>query len=90
MTDFDQAATQLPRDVIDRMREAVATGRWPDGRTLTDEQRQTSLQAVIAWEAVNLPPEERIGFMPTADCGSAATPQPSEVMPIRMVDQHDD
>ena len=89
MDNFAHTATQLPRDVIERMRDAVATGRWPDGRSLTDSQRQTSLEAVMAWEAVNLPPEQRIGYMPTADCSSGDLPAEPDVMPIRMVDQND-
>ncbi len=73
MTSFAATAAQLPRELIDRMREAVALGRWPDGRTLTAEQKQTTLEAVLTWEAAHLPPEQRTGHINRADCSSGAT-----------------
>lgn len=72
MTSFAETAAQLPRDVIDRMREAVELGRWPDGQALTPEQKQTSLEAVLTWEAAHLPPEQRTGHIDRAECGPGA------------------
>ncbi|WP_229147035.1 YeaC family protein [Alcanivorax sp. 1008] len=68
--DFARTAAQMSRDVYQSLRRSVELGRWPDGRQLTAEQRQTSLQAVIAWEAANLPEEERTGFIARPDCAT--------------------
>ncbi|MEE4251798.1 MAG: DUF1315 family protein [Alcanivoracaceae bacterium] len=67
---FARTAAQMSREVYQSLRRAVELGRWPDGRPLTAEQRQTSLQAVIAWEALNLPEQERTGFIAKPDCAS--------------------
>ena len=30
---------------------AIEIGRWPDGSKLTEQQKSSSMQAVIAWDA---------------------------------------
>ncbi|MCK0153908.1 YeaC family protein [Alcanivorax sp. S6407] len=61
----DLIATMTP-EICDNMRRAVELGKWPDGRVLTKEQRETCMQAVLAWEAKNLPEEQRTGYMEQA------------------------
>ena len=39
------------------------TGRWPDGRTLTETQRKETMEAVLLWGQFHLPAEERVGFI---------------------------
>lgn len=53
----------LTPEIVERFRTAIELGKWADGRKLTDEQRQTCLQAVMIWEHENLPPSERIGYI---------------------------
>ena len=50
-------------DMYQRLKTAVELGKWPDGRRLTPEQRQHSLQAVIAWGEKYLPESERVGYI---------------------------
>ncbi len=50
-------------DVYERMLQALATGQWPDGRVLSDEQREHTMRAVIAWGDLHLPPEQRVGYI---------------------------
>ena len=49
--------------VCAQLRRAIEIGRWPDGSDLSDEQRALCLQAVILYEARELPPEQRVGFI---------------------------
>ncbi|MFK0571249.1 YeaC family protein [Endozoicomonas sp.] len=55
------------------LRLALELGKWPDGRLITEEERDASLQAVIVYEHENLPESQRVGFMPTT-CKSNSTP----------------
>jgi hypothetical protein len=48
--EYQQLIDSLTPDVVARLRRGVETGRWPDGRPLTPEQREHSLQAIIAWD----------------------------------------
>jgi uncharacterized protein len=68
--DFARIAAQMSRDVYLNLRQSVELGRWPDGRKLTAEQRATSLQAIIAWEALHLPEHERAGYIDKPECAS--------------------
>nr|WP_317199755.1 DUF1315 family protein [uncultured Psychrobacter sp.] len=55
-------ATLTP-EVVERFKVAIELGKWPDGRALSDEQRQTCMQAVMIWEHEHLPPAERTGYI---------------------------
>lgn len=52
--DIDTLIGSLDEPTYMRLRQAVETGKWQDGTVLTDEQKQNSLQIVIAWQAKHL------------------------------------
>ncbi|WP_227429666.1 YeaC family protein [Psychrobacter sp. I-STPA6b] len=70
--DKQQVLDTLTPELVEKFRTAVELGKWADGRRLTDEQRQTCMQAVMIWEHEHLPPEERIGYIhkPVDDSGA--------------------
>lgn len=53
----------LTPEIVDSFRRAIELGKWADGQKLSREQVATCLQAVIAWEAKNLPEQERAGYI---------------------------
>ena len=73
----------MDRSVYDRLLSALATGRWPDGRVLSAEQREHSMQAVIAWGEMHLPPTERVGFI---DKGHKAGDSCDDPQPVTILD----
>jgi uncharacterized protein YeaC (DUF1315 family) len=70
--DFSSVVNQLTPEIYQNMKRAVETGRWPDGRDVSSQQRAICLQAVIAWEATHLPEQERSGFIERKQCSSEA------------------
>jgi uncharacterized protein YeaC (DUF1315 family) len=46
--------------VYERLLQAVETGKWLDGLPLSDQQRETSLQAVIMYQAKVLKSEQHM------------------------------
>lgn len=67
---FNELLDGITPDIYRNLKRAVEIGKWPDGRALTAEQRELSMQAVIAWELRNdVPEHERTGFI---DRGSKA------------------
>ncbi|MZR62171.1 YeaC family protein [Alcanivorax sp. DP30] len=74
----DLIATMTP-EICDNMRKAVELGKWPDGRVLSKEQRELCMQAVLAWEAQNLPEEQRTGYMEQACKGDKGDTQEQAV-----------
>jgi len=82
---FHDTAGQLPKELIDRMRTALELGHWPDGQPLSKAQKETTLEAVMVWEIMHLPPEHRTGFIQQACAKDAALSDR-----IRLIDPYDD
>ena len=61
LTDFLGKMTPV---IYESLKQAVELGRWPNGVKLSDQEREASLQALIAWEYIHLEEEQRSGFMP--------------------------
>ena len=45
------------------LKTAVELGKWPNGERLSPEQQEHCLQAIIAWDALYQPEQERVGFI---------------------------
>ncbi|HHQ4899579.1 YeaC family protein [Aeromonas veronii] len=60
--EFLQAIRQMPEEVYERLKTAVELGKWPDGKPLTDEQKATSLQAVMAWQSMHIDNPEHMNI----------------------------
>lgn len=69
--EIDNVINALNPEIIARLKGAVETGKWPDGRRLTPQQTATCMQAIIAYEHRHLEPHERSGYVPPKDgaCG---------------------
>ncbi|NWN92333.1 DUF1315 family protein [Marinobacter adhaerens] len=67
---YEELIERLDPNVYQSLRQSVQLGKWPDGRRLTPQQREISLEAVIYYENLhNIPEEERVGYL---DRGSKA------------------
>ena len=77
MSTFAHMIENITPEIYQSLKTAVEIGKWSDGRKLTAEQKELSLQAVIAWEIQNLPEEERTGYMGPQECASKSAPIPN-------------
>ncbi|WP_017938401.1 YeaC family protein [Zestomonas thermotolerans] len=77
MSSFLEMIENITPEIYESLKLAVEIGKWPDGRKLTQEQKELSLQALIAWEIKNLPEEQRIGYMGPQECHSKSAPVPN-------------
>ena len=62
MDDLQLIETMSPETYQSLLR-AVELGKWPDGKVLTTEQRESAMQAIIAWGERCLPEQQRVGFI---------------------------
>ncbi len=62
--DLHKLLRSLTPQIYASLCRAIELGRWPDGRSLTAEQRALCLQAVIAYDAEHKPVSERVGYLP--------------------------
>lgn len=76
--DYQQLIDSMTPDLYERLKQAVETGRWPDGRAVTPEQRQHAMQAVIAWGEKHLGEEQRVGFIDKGHKAGDACDDPEE------------
>jgi uncharacterized protein YeaC (DUF1315 family) len=60
---YDELIEQLSPEVIAQFREALELGRWPDGRSVSPEQREHCMQAVIAFEHRHVAAADRVGYI---------------------------
>ena len=77
MSSFNDMINNITPDIYESLKLAVEIGKWADGRKLTAEQRELSLQAVIAWEIQNLPEDQRTGNMGPQECASKSETVPN-------------
>lgn len=59
---FDDLVASMSRDTYDRLVTAVETGRWPDGNKLSAEQRENSLQLVMAYQSRYIPSDQHMSI----------------------------
>ena len=77
MSSFAEMIENITPDIYESLKLAVEIGKWADGRKLTAEQRELSLQAMIAWEIQNLPEDQRTGYMGAQECKSKSSSVPN-------------
>jgi hypothetical protein len=69
---YQDLVEQITPELYATFRRSLELGRWPDGRTLTPEQRESCLQAVIAYDRLHYPQEERVGYIDRGRKGGEA------------------
>lgn len=77
---YEEAIKAMPKELYQRMVDALSTGLWPDGRALTKTQREETMEAVLLWGKLYLPAEERVGFI---DKGAKAGDACDDPVPLK-------
>lgn len=70
MHTFLEMIQNITPDIYQSLKQAMEIGKWPDGRRMTQDQKELTMQAMIAWEIRHLPEEERTGYMGGQECAS--------------------
>jgi uncharacterized protein len=61
--DYQKLIDGMSPEIYKQLSKAVELGKWPDGRPVSPEQRETCMQAIIAWGEKHLPAKQRVGFI---------------------------
>ncbi len=83
---FDELVNSITPDVYEKMKTAVELGKWADGRVLSAEQKENTMQAIIAYELKNVPTEKRTGYVPPkshSHCGGEGDVAEPEDKPLK-------
>ncbi|MFT6267809.1 MAG: hypothetical protein ACJAVV_000608 [Alphaproteobacteria bacterium] len=49
--EIEQLLAVMSEDIYNKFKQAIETGKWLDGNSLSEEQRETVLQAVLLYQA---------------------------------------
>ncbi len=63
MSDFQKASSKLTPELYEQFRQAIALGKWPDGRVVSEKQKKIMLESVIIYEANNVSEEKRTAIL---------------------------
>lgn len=81
--EYNQLVAQLTPEIYERLKTALELGKWPDGRMLTDAQKQSCMEAVLRYQAMHLPEDQHSGYMKDT-CKSSADKQKDETHVIKI------
>ena len=74
---IEKMLAAMTPELVSAFRLAIEIGKWPDGRRLTPEQRETCMQAMIAWELKHLPEAQRTGYIDKGEKEGEACDNPA-------------
>ena len=69
MSDFEQLINNLTPEIYTKLKRGIEIGKWPNGSSLTSEQRELCMEAVIKYEQRFVAEKDRVGYI---DRGSKA------------------
>ncbi len=77
--DYLQLIETMSPEIYQRLLRSVELGRWPDGKAMTTEQRESTMQAMIAWGERHLPEKDRIGYIERKEKPGEKCDAPGEI-----------
>jgi len=71
--DINALLSVLTPEIYEKFKKAIELGKWESGEKLSEEQRATCFQSLIAYEHEYLEKEQRTAYVPPkpTPCGSA-------------------
>ena len=66
-----ELVSRITPDVYERLKEAVALGRWSEEQRLSPQQTEQCMQLIILYEAHHVDTEARIGAPLNSECSSS-------------------
>lgn len=63
MNIVNELVESLTPSMVNDLKQAIELGKFPDGRVVSNEQKELMIEATILYDALKLPEEERTGFI---------------------------
>ena len=60
---YEKLINNLTPDIHASLKRAIELGKWPDGRSLTDDQKALCMEAVITYDNRRLNTDQRVGYI---------------------------
>ena len=63
MMDVDKMLQAMTPDIHDSFKRTIEIGKWPNGEVLSQQQKETCMEAIISYGERYLPEQERVGYI---------------------------
>jgi uncharacterized protein YeaC (DUF1315 family) len=85
---LDELIASMTPEIYLNMKQAIELGRWGDGRTITSEQKEFSIEAMIRYEHLNnIVETDRVGYVDTTKKKQkSGTKIQSDTQPIKIIE----
>ena len=88
MNTVNELVESLTPSMVNDLKQAIELGKFPDGRVVSNEQKELMIEATILYDARKLPEEERTGFIHRKKQSSGIMDVTSDIIPSKDID-HD-
>ncbi len=83
---YDELIERLDPAVYQSLKQAIELGKWPDGRTISPDQRAICMEAVLHYEGLrNIPEQERVGYLDRKKADGDACGPDDGTSPLRIL-----
>jgi Uncharacterized protein conserved in bacteria len=86
MNTVDELIEKLTPEMVASLKQAIALGKFPDERPVTQEQKELMLEAIIRYEAQHTHETERTGFIDRSKATCEVPDPAADLIPTRRVD----
>lgn len=63
---IEELLEDITPEIYQNLKTAIEVGKWDSGQSLSEEQKEYCMQAIIAYEHRHVPLEQRTGFLDPA------------------------
>ena len=88
MNTVNELVEALTRSMASDLKQAIELGKFPDGRVVSEKQKELMIEATILYDAMKLSEEERTGFIHRGKQASGIMDIASDIIPSKDID-HD-
>ena len=88
MNTVNELVELLTPSMVGDLKQAIELGKFPDGRVVSNEQKELMIEATILYDALKLPEGERTGFIHRKKQASGIMDVTSNIIPSKDID-HD-
>ncbi|MDB9862500.1 YeaC family protein [Litorivicinus sp.] len=83
MNTVEDLVAALTPDIVEDLRRAIETGKYRDGRDVPTKQKELLLEAIIRYDALYLPDQQRTGFIDRSKSSCRTLDESSDLIPTK-------
>ena len=88
MNTVNELVESLTPSMVNDLKQAIELGKFPDGKVVSNEQKELMIEATILYDSLKLPEEERTGFIHQKKQASNSVDVTSDIILSKDID-HD-